>query len=204
MAAPNPKAMLKLYYLSIFIILHCANGGKVSNPKEDIIHFPGKASVDKFDVSAAIKTDCIAGFCSNVENYPKQDVEKLVENNPSVKAFFENDFTPEISQRGQFDSGDLEETLCEANVRWSAPEAANNTDNVTRLIVQRDVKQFVYIEQCNKNASCKFKSSFPNNYEVYCKQKYSLKRLAIISDNNTIYWDTFDVPCCCVCALKRI
>ncbi|RZB38877.1 hypothetical protein BDFB_002821 [Asbolus verrucosus] len=147
------------------------------------------------------RTTCTHGLCTNVVGYPKDRIKKLLSRSQFMNGYFEA--TEElVNIDNRFGSDEM--SLCDTMVHTIYPEKANNTNKIEKVIVNVEGhKQGIVFETCVNNEKCKFSSTFPNGYISYCKQKYIHKRLMVLGDNDKFVFDSFEVPSCCVCTVKK-
>ncbi|XP_052834751.1 protein spaetzle isoform X2 [Drosophila gunungcola] len=146
-------------------------------------------------------------FCTQVDDYPDLSALKVKLENKFAK-FFLDDLQPtDVSARvGSPD--DDEVFLCKTNRRIMYPKKGQRADNTWQLIVNNEeYKQGIQIEECEgADQPCDYTANFPNTYKPICKQHYVLQNLASIETSGKldVVQQTFKIPSCCKCALKRV
>ncbi|XP_044756475.1 protein spaetzle-like [Coccinella septempunctata] len=153
------------------------------------------------------KKKCIRNFCEDVENYPETLIKNVLSRARNLEAYFkEAEVTFDISNRGGFDEDeDDSDSMCPTKSITMYPKTAINTKKEEKFLINVEGhRQGIVFQTCIENSNCRFHEGFPTDYESSCKQKYVRRSLAILGDDNqTTAWDTFEVPSCCVCVIKR-
>lgn len=143
-------------------------------------------------------------FGQIVEEYPEATIKQLLsEASPLIRQYLKRAKVPGFGNRhNSFDSSE-HEGMCRSIQSVQHPEKLQNTKGEWKTVVNVDKNyQPVYTEICKKQVTCSLKEYFPLEYESECKQKYSVKRLLVAVDKDLV-WDNFDIPCGCICAIKR-
>ncbi|KAH8267726.1 hypothetical protein KR026_004285 [Drosophila bipectinata] len=145
-------------------------------------------------------------FCTQVENYPDLSGLKMTLSSKFSK-FFSDAVPTDVSARVGIDADDTI-YLCRVTPRTIFPKMGLTTKNSWELIVNTDeFKQAIQIEECEvPDAPCDFTDSFPNGYRSSCKQHYVTRNLVSIKDEGPLdpSPESFRIPSCCKCVLKRV
>ncbi|KAL3276971.1 hypothetical protein HHI36_012334 [Cryptolaemus montrouzieri] len=155
----------------------------------------------------ARKRKCVQNFCEEVDDYPETLIRNIVSRTHALDAYFrEAEIAFELNNRGAFDEeDDSKDLMCNVVSATLYPQTAVNTKEEEKILVNIDgFKQGLNFETCaNDDSPCRFSETLPLGYKSTCKQKYVKRNLAILGENNKTSWDTFNVPSCCVCVIKR-
>lgn len=152
------------------------------------------------------KRKCLGNFCEDVDYYPTDLVKNALKKSKNLDSYFEENTAIDIRNRGGFDDEeDSNDTMCPTRTITKYPQTAVNTNRQEKFLVNVEgYRQGIVFQTCIENTNCRFHEGFPLEYESSCKQKYVKRSLAILSDDNqTTAWDSFEVPSCCVCVIKR-
>ena len=167
-------------------------------------------SKEEVDFSANGKgLNCIEDVCDDAKDYPYERIKEIVNQISMYKklfGFLEGSVveTPNRFKPGAEDDGEGE-SLCATNTHTKYPKLLKNENNTEKFIVNVDGhKQGLVIETCVEKAECKFASRFPDTYTSECRQRYARRRLMAVGEDGNPAFDTFIVPSCCVCTVKKI
>ncbi|VVC38349.1 Carbohydrate-binding-like fold,Spaetzle,PLC-like phosphodiesterase, TIM beta/alpha-barrel [Cinara cedri] len=165
-------------------------------------------SFNKFtpDSHAIDKCSMNRSFCTQIDNYPREDLlrifksfkfrlaTKICSTDPMSEMYDFEHRNPKMSTFLQ--------PMCESQAKVIYPEAGVVKNNKWRFIVQDQnaIKQGIRVETClNDGGPSKFSDSLPMGYKTTCVQKYIYKKLMAITEGEDIYYDTFKLPSCCAC-----
>ncbi|XP_052834755.1 protein spaetzle isoform X6 [Drosophila gunungcola] len=169
--------------------------------------FPDSSGTFRYQPCGKDSNEESRSFCTQVDDYPDLSALKVKLENKFAK-FFLDDLQPtDVSARvGSPD--DDEVFLCKTNRRIMYPKKGQRADNTWQLIVNNEeYKQGIQIEECEgADQPCDYTANFPNTYKPICKQHYVLQNLASIETSGKldVVQQTFKIPSCCKCALKRV
>ncbi|XP_017131753.1 protein spaetzle isoform X3 [Drosophila elegans] len=169
--------------------------------------FPDSSGTFRYQPCGKDSNEESRSFCTQVDDYPDLSGLKMKLENKFAK-FFLDDLQPtDVSARvGSPD--DDEVFLCKTNRRIMYPKKGQRADNTWQLIVNNEeYKQGIQIEECEgADQPCDYTANFPNTYKPICKQHYVLQNLASIETSGKldVVQQTFKIPSCCKCALKRV
>ncbi|XP_060526600.1 protein spaetzle-like [Cylas formicarius] len=179
-----------------------------SHDNDDDMYFPNEFLSEREHFVSTRRDTTSDGQRPNdqsVPDYPFSEIRQLLDKNPLLKQYFKP--TPEIGTRDKEDAEEYE-TLCDEKTSTQIyPKKLKNINNVEVLVVNDDKEytQAVEYKQCGtSDGQCKIQ--FDNfGYVSKCVQKYSKKQLMVFQNaTKSIVFDTFKVPSCCVCVIKRV
>nr|XP_023017491.1 uncharacterized protein LOC111506597 isoform X3 [Leptinotarsa decemlineata] len=175
------------------------NTRKITPENNSKMAFPND---DKFHHSRKINSrNCTFGLCEVVDDYPEEQVNRLVSRSKELKQYFKHIEITHFDNR--FGDGDQ---LCSTISHTVFPKSATNTKNVEMFLVNvGEFKQGVVFETCaREGGSCSFSDIFPMGYSTTCSQKYTVRRLmAVEKESDSPVFDNFQLPSCCVCTVKK-
>ncbi|XP_019865777.1 neurotrophin 1 isoform X2 [Aethina tumida] len=147
------------------------------------------------------KGQCYFGMCDKIDNYPSNEIERILEKSPDFRQYL----IPrvQIDNRDQFGLDD-DDTMCATSKFTRFPESAKNTRNEEKIIVKSKdhIQGFETVLCKNEGTACRFSAFFPN-YEATCTQKFAVRRLMVYEKNKENFvFDDFQIPSCCVCTVR--
>ncbi|KAF5304382.1 hypothetical protein FQA39_LY09761 [Lamprigera yunnana] len=153
--------------------------------------------------------DCIYHLCSNITNYPSNNIKSIIQKRKE----FHNLFGPVIQPyepptlSGKSPSiieGFEEKNMCATRKYTHYPQTALNKYRKRVVIVNvDDFKQAVSFEICIPNSKCFMDAHKPLHYETSCKQQFTLIRLVSVEESGTVVLDNIPIPSNCVCTYRR-
>lgn len=140
-----------------------------------------------------------SGFCEKDDSYPRQEVEKLLQNL--------NIRLGHTSSQRTFTDENEETDVCDHRVRIIGPQTALNSKKEWVYLVQgTTLGQVVRGEIClNPDKPCgRIAEALSYGYTSTCVQKHSkVKLLVIHPEGKEFITDEFYFPSCCVCKIQR-
>nr|XP_026492852.1 protein spaetzle-like isoform X2 [Vanessa tameamea] len=148
------------------------------------------------------------GICEDIPNYPEDLVKNLaqeLEKNNISK--FNKDVLdiPQIAERIGPEEENIE--LCNSVQKLYAPRAAQDANKEWFVIMNDKVKpqQTFRVEICQtRDSPCSAVAYFQNGYEARCVQKYMLRQMVALNEQNEVVQRPFQVPSCCSCVVKVV
>ncbi|XP_047528719.1 protein spaetzle-like isoform X1 [Vanessa atalanta] len=169
--------------------------------------FPGLTS--RAGNNLVIPDECKKiGICEDIPNYPEDLVKNLaqeLEKNNISK--FNKDVLdiPQIAERIGPEEENIE--LCNSVQKLYAPRAAQDANKEWFVIMNDKVKpqQTFRVEICQtRDSPCSAVAYFQNGYEARCVQKYMLRQMVALNEQNEVVQRPFQVPSCCSCVVKVV
>ncbi|KAL1502475.1 hypothetical protein ABEB36_007611 [Hypothenemus hampei] len=176
----------------------------------DTLH-NNKQRIDVFPNHLENRPNCAKSeltFCETIDDYPYSHVQKLLQANPLIKAFFGQDeeVFPEIANRiGSED----ERFVCRSRRQTIYPLTGESKSGKWKIIVNQSGGEFVQgiqVEMCvNPDGDCDIPggAALDSSYKIYCKQKYIYRKLVSLDNSGNITTDSFKIPSACCCAYKQ-
>lgn len=136
-------------------------------------------------------------FCENVQDYPQELVDRILEENPNLYAYATEDA---VSINPRLD--DEKDLFCSSSERIITPRKARSTNDDWVFIIQSEKKNFkqrLRVEICSKaNHTCEIIDALPNGYYSSCTQKYVSRQILGVENGTEIVTDIFlPANCCC-------
>ncbi|CAH2098545.1 unnamed protein product [Euphydryas editha] len=165
-------------------------------------------------LSPVVSEECRKrGICTTVENYPTELAKRLIQELKDKDAKFPsdaeqdmilNDDKPQVCSRlGPNPTLPLCNSIRRIEV-ITAAVSRNKTWNYILNDVDKPI-QTVAVERCvSEGSRCSNNIQFMANYECVCVQRWSLKKMYYIDENENLVKDFFKVPTCCSCKLHPI
>ncbi|XP_046963346.1 protein spaetzle-like isoform X4 [Vanessa cardui] len=169
--------------------------------------FPGLTS--RAGNNLVIPDECkTIGICEDIPNYPEELVKSLaqeLERNNISK--FNKDVLdiPQIAERIGPEEENIE--LCNSVQKLYAPRAAQDANKEWFVIMNDKAKpqQTFRVEICQtRDSPCSAVAYFQNGYEARCVQKYMLRQMVALNEQNEVVQRPFQVPSCCSCVVKVV
>ncbi|XP_038223031.1 protein spaetzle-like isoform X1 [Zerene cesonia] len=177
---------------------------------ESPIVFPDLTSRSGSDFALQIPEECRRlGICEDIPNYPEDIVYNVIQQiERDNKTKFNRDVLepPQIAER----IGPEEETidLCVSSERIFVPKVAQDVNKDWYIIVndKQKPRQTFRVEICKggESASCSSIAFFQKGYEAKCIQKYVLRNMIALDDQNEVIERPFQVPSCCSCVARVV
>nr|XP_023017489.1 uncharacterized protein LOC111506597 isoform X1 [Leptinotarsa decemlineata] len=187
----NLSIIREIFFINITENEKPENNSKMAFPNDDKFHHSRKIN----------SRNCTFGLCEVVDDYPEEQVNRLVSRSKELKQYFKHIEITHFDNR--FGDGDQ---LCSTISHTVFPKSATNTKNVEMFLVNvGEFKQGVVFETCaREGGSCSFSDIFPMGYSTTCSQKYTVRRLmAVEKESDSPVFDNFQLPSCCVCTVKK-
>ncbi|CAH2241839.1 neurotrophin 1-like isoform X2 [Pararge aegeria] len=144
------------------------------------------------------------GICEDVDNYPTELVRGLIKELKSKNTIFNNDAI-DMFVANRFDVE--KEELCDFTQLHMIPRKAKDSKGILRIILNdlNDPVQGFNIATCNKrNSKCTDLLGFSATHKGVCIQKFTLREMYYLDDNNQTARTHFKIPICCSCMLNPI
>ncbi|XP_034829744.1 uncharacterized protein [Maniola hyperantus] len=180
----------------------------VSKRVEDRFVFPGEYQKPEVFEKPVIPDECKEiGICEDIPNYPEELVDNLIhELMRQNRTRFNKDMleVPQIAQRIGPEDDNIE--LCDTVEKLYAPRAAQDSNMEWHVIVndKKKPQQTFRVEICKaKESACSSIAYFQNGYKARCVQKFMLRNMLAINDQQTVVEKAFQVPSCCSCIARQ-
>lgn len=146
-------------------------------------------------------TNATVSFCENVNLYPTEYIESVLEKRADQFV----GFFMEIRPLSIDDTYDEPYNLCETYRRPVQPQMAKNMHNDWRFVVnQPNYRQTINVEICKKRGhKCDFDDRLPKDYVSSCAQKYTEHTLLSLDDGGEFREFKYQFPTYCECELRK-
>ncbi|XP_077290073.1 protein spaetzle-like isoform X2 [Arctopsyche grandis] len=148
-------------------------------------------------------------YCEDDETYPTDRINEVLKNTVNnFEGYFGVDEAEkvEIGQRIDNTGDEEDEPMCQSIKRIVYPKTAKNSKNDWVYVVNHDkYKQGITVDKCTSDSEypCEYSTLFPNGHHAVCVQKLVMRKLVAMNEENNTYTDTFPLPGCCVCVIRK-
>ncbi|KAG5874016.1 hypothetical protein JTB14_025798 [Gonioctena quinquepunctata] len=146
-------------------------------------------------------------LCTNTTLYPKGAIKKLLQKNKKKYAHLSGSvIKPTDEMIPQVRSEYIDSNVCRTRQISKRPLVAFDAKMKQKFIVNVEgYQQIVTYETCvDENSACFGNDHWPNDFQTFCKQAYSMVRLVAVNHSGKLEYAYFPVPSNCVCAYKKL
>lgn len=141
-------------------------------------------------------------FCIEIENYPSEELNKLLKRKYRHIQFESDVGLPEMNTRIELND-DI--PLCESHSRIIYPEEGRDTHNISYVIVNSEKQQGIRIEECvSINQRCDNRVIAANSYELFSKQNYIHREVIVRLNSNKLTKRIYNIKSDCSCTMRQV